>query len=69
MKPIFEGRYPANCEFLNTKANSEGVENTTIEDYNIVVLAAGTNDYLDNTVLGKENSTDNQYRKERATAC
>lgn len=59
VEPISEGRYPANCEFLNTKSNSEGVENTTIEDYNIVVLAAGTNDYLDNTVLGEENSTDN----------
>lgn len=59
VEAISEGRYPANCEFLNTKTNSEGIENTTIEDYNIVVLAAGTNDYLDNTVLGEENSTDN----------
>jgi len=59
VEAISEGRYPANCEFLNSKANSEGIENTTVEDYNIVVLAAGTNDYLDNTVLGEENSTDN----------
>ena len=59
VEPISEGRYPANCEYLNTKANSEGIENTTIEDYNIVVLAAGTNDYLDNTVLGEKDSDDN----------
>ena len=59
VEPISEGRYPGNCEYLNTKANSEGIENTTIEDYNIVVLAAGTNDYLDNTVLGEKDSDDN----------
>ena len=60
VEPISEGRNPANSDYLNTKTNSEGVENTTIEDYNIVVLAAGTNDYLDNTVLGEKNSTDNK---------
>lgn len=59
VEPISNGELPANWEFLNTDKNSEGVSNTCIEDYNIVVLAAGTNDYLDNTVLGKENSTDN----------
>ena len=55
---ISEGELPANWEYLNTDKNSEGETNTRIEDYNIVVLAAGTNDYLDNTVLGEKDSTD-----------
>ena len=59
VEPISNGELPANWEFLNTDKNSEGVSNTCIEDYNIVVLAAGTNDYLDNTVLGEKDSDDN----------
>ncbi|WP_143743931.1 SGNH/GDSL hydrolase family protein [Methanobrevibacter olleyae] len=56
--PISVGELPANWEDLDTAKNSEGVTNTSIEDYNIVVLAAGTNDYLDNSVLGSKDSND-----------
>lgn len=56
--PIAVGDLPGNWETLDTAKNSEGVENTHISDYNIVVLAAGTNDYLDNAVLGSDDSAD-----------
>ncbi len=56
--PISVGMLPGNWKNLDTSKNSEGIENTSIEDYNIVVLAAGTNDYLDNTIRGDINSTD-----------
>ena len=49
---IDAGQYPGNWEKLDSAKNSEGKTNTTIKDYNVVVLSAGTNDYLDNTVLG-----------------
>lgn len=55
---ISMGQYPGNWESLDTAQNSEGKTNTTIEDYNIVVLAAGTNDYLDNSELGSQDSND-----------
>ena len=52
------GELPANWEDLDTSKNSEGETNTRIDDYNIVVLAAGTNDYIDNSILGSEDSND-----------
>ena len=52
------GELPGNWEELDTAQNSKGETNTTISDYNIVVLAAGTNDYLDNSILGSLNSND-----------
>ena len=52
------GELPGNWEELDTAQNSKGETNTTISDYNIVVLAAGTNDYLDNSILGSEDSND-----------
>jgi hypothetical protein len=56
--PISIGELPGNWENLDTSKNSEGITNTSIDDYNIVVLAAGTNDYLDNSELGELNSSD-----------
>ena len=56
--PISQGKLPANWEALDTAKNSLGESHTTIEDYNIVVLAAGTNDYLDNSKLGSIDSRD-----------
>ena len=56
--PISVGELPGNWMELDTSKNSEGISNTSIDDYNIVVLAAGTNDYLDNSKLGPENSND-----------
>lgn len=55
--PIVEGKLPGNWESLDSAKNSEGITNTTLDEYNIVVLAAGTNDYLDNTIIGSSNST------------
>ena len=52
------GELPGNWEELDTAQNSKGETNTTISDYNIVVLAAGTNDYLDNSILGSLDSND-----------
>ena len=54
---IANGQLPGNWYDLDTSKNSQGQSNTYIYDYNIVVLAAGTNDYLDNSVLGDINST------------
>ena len=55
---IAVGNLPGNWKDLDTSKNSEGETNTSIDDYNIVVLSAGTNDYLDNTILGSINSKD-----------
>ncbi|OEC97284.1 MULTISPECIES: SGNH/GDSL hydrolase family protein [Methanobrevibacter] len=52
------GELPGNWKELDNLKNSEGITNTYIDDYNIVVLAAGTNDYLDNSILGSINSVD-----------
>ena len=50
------------CNFcirsINTDENSEGISNTKIEDYNIIVLSSGANDYNDNAELGDINSSD-----------
>ena len=56
--PVYLGELPGNWEDLDNAKNSEGITNTTIDYYNIVVLAAGTNDYLDNSELGSEDSND-----------
>lgn len=56
--PISIGELPGNWKDLDSAKNSEGITNTSLDEYNIVVLAAGTNDYLDNTVLGDEDSND-----------
>ena len=55
---IAEGELPANWKDLDTAYNSEGKKNTKISDYNVVVLSAGTNDYLDNSTLGDLDSDD-----------
>lgn len=55
---IYDGELPGNWEYLGNAENSEGISNTKLEDYNIVVLAAGTNDYADNTKLGSIDSDD-----------
>ena len=55
---ISVGNLPGNWEFLDSDKNSEGQRNTRISDYNVVVLAAGTNDYLDDSVLGSVDSYD-----------
>ena len=56
--PISVGELPANWKDLDTSKNSLGKTNTKIEDYNIVVLAAGTNDYYDDAELGPIDSND-----------
>ena len=56
---IDAGKFPGNYVTLDSAKNSEGITNTKITDYNVVVLSAGTNDYLDNTVLGSINDTSN----------
>lgn len=54
---VAQGNPPARWQsFLNSK-NSEGVSNTTIEDYDVVVLAAGANDYKTNAELGLLNDS------------
>ena len=55
---IAEGELPANWQSLDTAYNSAGEKNTRLDDYNVVVLAAGTNDYLDNSTLGDLDSDD-----------
>lgn len=47
--PIAEGKTPAINNTLGTLENS-----TSIEDYDVVVLSAGTNDYLDCAPLGSK---------------
>ena len=52
---------PDNYVNLDTanKKSVNGIEDgSTIRDYDVVIMAAGTNDYLDNTPLGDEDSTD-----------
>ena len=55
--PISVGELPGNWETLDSAKNSEGRTNTNISEYNVVVLLAGTNDYLDNTVIGSIDDT------------
>lgn len=55
--PISVGELPSNSYILDSAKNSEGETNTKISDYNVVVLLGGTNDYLDNTVLGSIDDT------------
>ena len=56
--PISVGKAPVNAEHMGIDKNSKGETNTCIDDYDIVVLAAGTNDYNDYTSLGKKDSND-----------
>lgn len=56
--PISVGKLPGNWKDLDTSKNSQGKTNTRIDDYNIVVLAAGTNDYYDDAKLGPIDSND-----------
>lgn len=51
VKPIAEGKTPARNDMLGTLANS-----SSIKDYDVVVLSAGTNDYLDCAPLGNESN-------------
>ncbi len=55
---IYEGELPGKWKSFDTDENSEGISNTKLEDYNIVVLSAGANDYRDNAELGDINSSD-----------
>ena len=55
--PISVGKLPKDSEHLDSAKNSEGETNTKISDYNVVMLMAGTNDYLDNTPLGSIDDT------------
>ncbi|MCQ2737346.1 MAG: SGNH/GDSL hydrolase family protein [archaeon] len=55
---IYNGELPGNWKSLGTDKNSEGISNTKLEDYNIIVLCAGANDCTDNTKLGSINSND-----------
>jgi len=58
---IRDGNNPDNYVKLDT-ANKKSVngikDGSTISDYDVVIMAAGTNDYLDNTPLGAEDSDD-----------
>jgi hypothetical protein len=58
---ISVGELPGNWAFLDNAKNSKGETNTKITDYNVVVLLAGTNDYLDNSELGDINTRDTFY--------
>lgn len=51
VKPIEEGKTPARNEMLGTLPNT-----SRIKDYDVVVLSAGTNDYLDCAPLGDESN-------------
>ena len=55
--PISVGKLPANSDNLDSAKNSEGKTNTNISEYNVVMLLAGTNDYLNNVVLGSIDDT------------
>ena len=52
------GKRPANWKVLDISQNSEGKSNTYLNEYGVVVLAAGTNDYSGNAKLGSINSND-----------
>lgn len=51
VKPIVEGKTPSRNEMLGTLPNT-----SRIKDYDVVVLSAGTNDYLDCAPLGDESN-------------
>ena len=55
---IYSGNLPANWNNLGTGSNSEGISNTAIDYYDVVVLAAGANDFKMNVELGSINSSD-----------
>lgn len=50
--PISVGELPGYSDIFDFAKNSEGKTNTKISDYNVIILLAGTNDYIDNTALG-----------------
>ena len=55
---MYYGAAPAKASFWGFETNSKGQANTKIEDYDIVFLASGTNDYGDNVRLGSVDSED-----------
>ena len=55
---IYNGNLPTNWNSRGTGLNSEGISNTTIDYYDVVVLAAGANDFKRNVQLGSINSSD-----------
>lgn len=59
--PISTGQCPVRSDSLDTANNSAGISNTTISDYDIVVLSAGVNDYIDSSRLGTINTTNTYY--------
>ena len=58
IRKMYYGAAPAKASLLGFTKNSKGQANTKIEDYDIVFLAAGTNDYGDNISLGSVDSED-----------
>ena len=55
---IYDGELPYGTNKYNVATNSIGESKTKLEDYNIIVLAAGTNDYTDYSQLGSIDSND-----------
>lgn len=55
---LYNGEIPYGAEKYNYITNSIGESNTKLEDYNIIVLGAGTNDYAYNIQLGSDDSKD-----------
>lgn len=51
VRPVAEGKTPARNDILGTLPNT-----SSIKDYDVVVLSAGTNDYLDCAPLGNESN-------------
>lgn len=58
IEKMYYGAAPAKASFWGFETNSKGQANTKIEDYDIVFLASGTNDYGDNVRLGSVDSED-----------
>lgn len=55
---IYKSDLPGNWEKLGTSINSEGMSYTNLEYYDVVVLAAGPNDFKSDVKLGSINSND-----------
>ncbi len=55
---IYSGNLPTNWNSRGAGVNSEGISNTAIDYYDVVVLAAGANDFKRNVELGSINSSD-----------
>lgn len=58
INPIYSGKPPFSGRNMVYTNNSIGQANTRIADYDVVVMAAGTNDYITDAKLGSLNSND-----------